>query len=140
MKRNTRKDFLRKEQISYRMSQVKSKDTKVELLVRSTLFAKGYRFRKNVSKLPGKPDIVFLKQKLVIFIDGDFWHGKKFSKWSGKLNVFWYEKIKGNIQRDKRNRRRLKSLGWKVVRIWESDINKCLPKEVSKIEKALAAE
>lgn len=136
MKKCKRKDVLTPKQRSYCMSQVKSKDTKIELIVRSALFAKGYRFRKHVSALPGKPDIVFVKQNVAVFIDGDFWHGKNFSEWSSKMSPFWKKKIEGNILRDKRNRRKLKALGWKVIRIWESNIKSSLSKEISKIEKA----
>jgi DNA mismatch endonuclease (patch repair protein) len=79
--------------------------------------------------LPGKPDIVFVRQRLAIFCDGDFWHGRKWSKDRIRLHAgpnasYWVEKIKGNIARDKRRNRELKQLGWKVLRVWESDIRK----------------
>lgn len=137
MKKAKRKDVLTSKQRSYCMSQVKSKDTKIELIVRSALFAKGYRFRKHVSTLPGKPDIVFVKQNVVVFIDGDFWHGKNFHKWSNKMSPFWKRKIGDNILRDNKNRRKLRTLGWKVIRIWESNIHTSLSREISKIEKSL---
>lgn len=131
-----RTDVLTPQQRSFCMSRVKSKNTKVEILVRSSLFKEGYRFRKHTS-LPGKPDIVFPKKKLAVFIDGDFWHGRHFHKWSHKLKPFWYDKISKNITRDKKTKRKLQRHGWKVVRIWEKNVYKNIELELNKIKKFL---
>lgn len=119
------------------MSQIKSKDTKIEVLVRSALHRKGHRFKKHVKSLPGKPDVVFQKQKVAVFIDGDFWHGRLFKKWRGKLTPYWQRRIETNIARDKRNFRKLRRNGWTVVRIWEKATKKNLEKSLLKIELAL---
>ena len=84
------------------MSRVKGKDTSLERIVRTELHKRGFRYRKNVSGLPGKPDLVFVKQKVVVFIDGDFWHGYRFPQWKNKLSPFWREKIGKTRERDKR--------------------------------------
>ncbi len=107
------------------MSKVLSHDTKMETLVRKHLFKSGFRFRKNVKTLPGKPDIVLPKYKAVIFIHGCFWHG--YTK-DGKIELpktrkeFWEKKINDNIERDKRNIEELENNGWKVFVLWECEI------------------
>lgn len=132
-----RKDRLTVAQRSYCMSQVKSKDTKIERLIRSGLFKKGYRFRKHVKSLPGSPDIVFPSKKIAVFIDGEFWHGKNHKKWLPGMKPYWIKKITGNIQRDRKNSRGLKKLGWIVIRIWEKEANKNLEKQISRLENLL---
>ena len=102
-------------------------DTRCETLLRSELWKAGYRFRKNVSDLPGKPDIVFARAKVVVFCDGDFWHGKNWKARQRKLRqgtnaAYWIEKIKRNRLRDRRNTNLLRKEGWIVLRFWESDI------------------
>ena len=116
------------------MSAIKSKDTKPELLLRKALWNKGYRYRVNFKKLPGKPDIVFTKVKLVVFCDGDFWHGHNWAIRGipsledelATYSDFWKAKILRNIERDKQNNATLQENGWKVLRIWESDIKRDL--------------
>ena len=116
------------------MSAIKSKDTKPELLLRKALWNKGYRYRVNFKKLPGKPDIVFTKVKLVVFCDGDFWHGHNWAIRGipsledelATYSDFWKAKILRNIERDKQNNAILQENGWKVLRIWESDIKRDL--------------
>jgi DNA mismatch endonuclease (patch repair protein) len=92
----------------------------------------GYRYRRNYRKVPGSPDFAFTKQKIAVFIDGDFWHGYQYSKKKGKLPKFWQEKIERNIKRDRRNRALLKKMGWTYIRLWEHEIKKnpltCLEK------------
>ncbi|MEQ8520480.1 MAG: very short patch repair endonuclease [Cytophagales bacterium] len=110
---------------SYNMSQVKSKNTKPELLLRKKLYSMGIRYRINNQNIIGKPDITIQKYKLVIFVDGDFWHGrnwqiKKFEIKSRR--EFWWPKIEKTIHRDEKVTHTLKSNGWTVVRIWEKDI------------------
>ncbi|MGJ7033718.1 very short patch repair endonuclease [Niabella hirudinis] len=106
------------------MSAVKSADTKPEILVRRYLFAQGLRFRKNVSNLPGKPDVVLPKFKTIIFIHGCFWHGHAIcGKTIPESNKqYWTGKISRNIQRDKDNKATLKKMGWRVITIWECQL------------------
>ncbi len=112
---------------SYNMSKIRSKDTKPEMLVRSYLHKQGFRFRLHDKKLPGKPDIVLPKYKTVIFVNGCFWHGHKGCKYfvvPKTRTKWWLEKINGNIERDKKAKRALKKLGWKVINIWQCRIRK----------------
>ncbi len=85
-------DRLTKKKRSWNMSRIRSKNTKPELLLYKTLKKAGYKFRKH-SSLPGKPDVAFTDVKLAVFIDGEFWHGRKFHQWKSKLSHFWLEKI-----------------------------------------------
>jgi DNA mismatch endonuclease, patch repair protein len=121
------------------MSRIRSRDTQAELAVRKMLHARGHRYRVNASWLHGKPDIVFTKARLVVFIDGDFWHGWQFSKWSEKLAPYWREKIAGNKARDRRHAAKLRRDGWVVLRIWEHDVKSNLPRCIEKIEAKLLA-
>lgn len=102
------------------MASISGKETKPEIIVRKLLFRQGFRFRKNVTNLPGKPDIVLSKYKTVILIHGCFWHGHKCKR--GKLPTsnfeFWQNKIESNIARDKKNIQELRKAGWKVLTIW----------------------
>lgn len=118
------------------MSSVKSKNTRPERALRKELWRRGLRYRNNVSKLPGKPDIVFIGAKLVVFCDGDFWHGHNWAiRGYGSLEEelkrysdSWARKLINNIERDKRNNQKLADLGWTVIRLWESDIKKDIKK------------
>ena len=117
------------------MSRVKGKDTSLEKTMRSELFKNGLRFRKHVSVLPGKPDIVFPGARLAVFVDGDFWHGYRLSKWQHKLSDFWQRKISATRHRDQRNFAKLRRMGWRVLRVWqhemESDLDGCVGKVIS---------
>lgn len=118
-------DTMTPEQRHRCMAAIKGKDTKPELMVRKYLFSKGLRFRIQVRKLPGRPDIVLPKYRTVIFVDGCFWHGHEGCKYYRlpKSNIdFWQAKIERNIARDARNEAELKSQGWRVLRVWECDI------------------
>ena len=109
------------------MSRIRSTNTKSEVLLRTALWALGIRYRKNDSRLPGKPDIAIYKSRIVIFIDGEFWHGYDWpaNKKCIKSNAaFWIAKIESNMQRDETNNRILEELGWTVIRIWERQIKK----------------
>lgn len=109
------------------MSQVKGRDTKPELAVRSTLHKLGYRYRLHREDLPGTPDIVFPSRGKVILVNGCFWHGHncKFGRSQPKTNVeFWSAKIEANRGRDKRNIAKLRRYGWRVMVIWECRIKK----------------
>ena len=114
-----------KEARSRNMSNIPSKNTKPEETVRKYLFAQGVRYRKNVSKLPGKPDIVLPKYKTAVFVNGCFWHGHEGCKYfvPPKTNTeFWYTKFKYNQERDERNYQKLRDLGWRILIIWECEI------------------
>ena len=115
-------DNLTAEQRRYCMSRNKGKDTGPEIRVRSELHRRGFRFRKHLKELPGKPDIVFTRAKVVVFVDGDFWHGFEFSTWKHKVSDFWKTKISKTIERDKKNHSRLQDMGWTVIRVWEHDL------------------
>jgi len=104
------------------MSQIKSKDTLPELLVRKFLFSQGLRYRLHDKNLPGKPDIVFPKLKTVVFIHGCFWHGHKNCKYFSipkTRTIWWTDKITSNSNRDKLNQRKLKKEGWRVLVVFE---------------------
>ena len=110
---------------SRNMSRIPSKNTKPEETVRKYLFSKGFRYRKNVSNLPGKPDIVLPKYRTVIFVNGCFWHAHKGCKWfvpPKSNNEFWQKKFAYNVERDEKNYNRLRDLGWKVLIVWECEI------------------
>lgn len=109
------------------MKEIKNKDTKPEILLRKILWRMGYRYRKNYSYLPGKPDIVFVKAKIVIFIDGEFWHGYNWEENKKKIGTrreFWIKKIEGNIRHDSEINKILENLGWKVLRFWGNEVLK----------------
>lgn len=111
------------------MRKVKGADNKAELKLRKALWGMGFRYRKQVKRLPGKPDIVFFKHRLAIFIDGEFWHGYNWAEKREKIKSnrdFWIPKIERNIQRDKETNARLKAGGWEVLRFWEKDVEKSL--------------
>lgn len=131
-------DNMTPEQRRMTMSRIRGRDTKVELAVRKELHKRGYRFRVNAAWLAGKPDIVFTKIRLAIFIDGDFWYGWRFQRWSDKLGPYWREKIAGNKARDRRNATLLRSGGWTVMRFWEHDVEKNLQRCIERIESNIA--
>lgn len=126
-------DNLTPEQRSYCMSRIKGKDTGLEVRVRSELHKRGLRFRKHLKELPGKPDIVFTKARVVVFIDGDFWHGYRFPSWEHKVSDFWKKKISKNRERDRRNHKKLRQMGWKVIRLWKHDIERDFEGSISRI-------
>jgi DNA mismatch endonuclease (patch repair protein) len=116
-----------KEVRSFNMSQVKSKDTKPEILVRKFLFSKGLRYRLYDKKISGKPDIVFQKYRTVVFIQGCFWHGHENCKHASipkTRTEFWLNKIEGNINRDKTNIEKLTNEGWNVLQVFTCALKK----------------
>ena len=125
-------DRLTPEQRSFNMSRIRSKNTKPELFIFTELEKLGIAFEKHYS-LPGKPDIAFVREKIAIFIDGEFWHGKYFAKIEYRLTDYWIHKISHNRKRDRKNRKLLRSEGWTVIRIWDDDLKKNLGKELNKI-------
>lgn len=127
-------------EISRRMSQVHLKRGKAETVLAKKLWHLGYRYRLNYKKLPGSPDIALLKNKVAIFVDGEFWHGQNWAERKIKLKSnkdYWIEKIEENMARDKRNNSSLGDLGWNVIRFWEKDALKspdaCIQKILSQI-------
>ncbi len=133
---NEANGFYTTKQRSELMSKIKSQNTKPELKLKKTLWNLGFRYRKNVKKLPGTPDIVFPKDKIVIFVDGEFWHGYNWEEKKSKIKTnrdFWIPKIERNIQRDKRNNQLLSESGWYVLRFWEHEIKKDFEDCISQI-------
>jgi len=120
-------DVLTKEQRSYCMSRIRKTDTKPELVVRSIVHRLGYRFRLYRKDLPGCPDIVLPRHRKVIFVHGCWWHRHncKLGKRKPKTRIdYWIPKLQGNKERHKKNLRKLRKLGWKVLTIWECQTRK----------------
>lgn len=118
-------DNLTTQQRKYAMSRVRGQDTKPEKMVRSLLHRLGFRFRKNVKNLPGKPDIVLPKYRTVIFVNGCFWHGHVNCKRATIPNTrreFWERKISSNISRDEMSIELLQQTGWRVMTIWQCQL------------------
>jgi DNA mismatch endonuclease (patch repair protein) len=120
-------DVHTKETRSYNMSRIRNKNTKPEELVRKYLFSRGLRYRKNVNKLPGCPDVVLPKYKTVIFVNGCFWHvheGCRYFKWPVNNKEFWENKLLENKRRDTIKIQELIELGWRVIVVWECELKK----------------
>ena len=127
------------------MASIPSKNTEPELMLRKALWKENLRYRVNYKKLPGKPDIVFTKNHVVVFCDGDFWHGHNWAirglssldEELASYSEFWRSKILKNIERDTKISQTLEAQGWTVVRIWESDIRRDLNGCVQLVKEAL---
>lgn len=134
-------DRLAPEQRHKAMKNIHSADTSIEVRLRKALWHEGVRYRKNLKGLPGTPDIAITKWKIAIFCDGSFWHGKNFDakKPIGTHREYWEAKIRRNMERDEEANRKLKSMGWTVLRFWGEDINKDLGGCVAQVEKTLLA-
>lgn len=135
-------DNLTKEQRHKNMSHIKSRDTSIEVKLRKALWNKGYRYRKNYSKLPGKPDIALTKYKIAIFCDSEFFHGKDWEVLKPRLergdnSQYWISKIARNRERDDEINKRLLFEGWTVVRFWGKDISKNVEECVRVVEEAV---
>ena len=132
---------LSKTQIHNIMSHIRSEDTKAEIILRKALWHKGLRYRKNYKHLPGTPDIALTRQKIAIFVDGDFWHARGHQDSPGEQvatnKEYWQKKLARNVERDKDVTDELTELGWLVLRFWESDIKKDLAKCLKVIEEFL---
>lgn len=107
----------------------KQKNSGCELALRRALWLLGLRYRLHAKNLPGCPDIVFVSSRIAIFVDGDFWHGRRLADRIQKLSAghnakYWVSKISNNVRRDRQNAGRLRRNGWKVIRVWESDVKK----------------
>lgn len=117
------------------MSRVRSKDSQPEILVRRAVFSEGYRYRLHARDLPGCPDLVFRSRRKVIFVHGCFWHRHTncaLARMPKSRIDFWKPKLEANKQRDSRNKRRLARSGWKVLTLWECQLN-----DVEKLKKQI---
>ena len=114
------------EQRSYNMSRIRAANTKPEAVVRKYLFSQGFRYRKNDSRLPGKPDIVLPKYRTVVFVNGCFWHHHdcRYFAWPKNNAEFWRTKIIRNVARDQANVKQLEEAGWSVIVVWECELKK----------------
>ena len=135
-------DNLTKEQRHKNMQHIRSKDTTIEVLLRKSLWKKGYRYRKNYDKLPGKPDIAITKYKIAIFCDGEFFHGKDWEVLKPRLergnnSEYWIKKISRNMERDDEINKRLLFEGWTVIRFWGNDIKKNIDECVRVVEEII---
>jgi len=133
-------DNLTPEQRKKNMQAIKATGTRIEVSLAKSLFAKGYRYRKNDKTVFGKPDLTFKKHKLAIFIDGEFWHGKDWEIRKNNLKSnceYWLSKIERNINRDKEVNEKLLSEGWRVLRFWGNEIKKDLNNCITKIQKTI---
>lgn len=129
------------------MSKVKSKDSKAELALRRELWRRGLRYRLHYKRLPGKPDLVFVGARVAVFVDGDFWHGRSFIEGGeaalratirGKRQDWWVAKIMRTVERDRKVTETLQEDGWKVLRLWESEIKADVAKAADAVERALS--
>ncbi len=123
-------DVMTKAQRSVCMSHIRGANTGPERNMFRLLCREGVYFARHAREIPGRPDIVFRRCRLAVFIDGEFWHGRRISEWRRKLSGFWREKIEGNRRRDRRVDRALRARGWSVLHLWaekvESDPERCL--------------
>jgi len=128
-------DVLTRQQRAYCMSRIRGKHTKPEIVVRGMVHGMGYRFRLHKRELPGSPDLVLLRHRKVIFVHGCFWHMHhcRYGRVRPATNAeFWEKKRRGNVDRDRRNTKALRAMGWKVLVVWE-----CWTRDVSKLEHRL---
>ena len=135
-------DRLTPEQRHKNMKNIKSSDTKIEITLRKALWKKGYRYRKNYKKLPGKPDIAITKYKIAIFCDSEFFHGKDWEVLKPQLERgnnpdFWIQKISKNMERDATVNQQLLFLGWTVIRFWGKEIKKSPDECIRVIEETI---
>lgn len=124
------------------MSRIRGKDTSIEVTLRKALWNKGYRYRKNYKKLPGKPDIVLTKYRIAIFCDSEFFHGKDWDIRKPKLEKgrnpdYWVKKIECNMQRDEEKDKELNFMGWTVIHFWGKDILKNTEECIRVIEETI---
>jgi DNA mismatch endonuclease, patch repair protein len=132
-------DNLTPDQRRKNMQAIKDKNTSLEKALAVAFQRQGWRFRRNCSFILGKPDFVFTKARVIVFVDGDFWHGWRFSQWKHKLSDYWQKKIERNRQRDQYNSRRLRRQGWKVIRIWGHEVERDMAGAVDRVRALLEA-
>jgi DNA mismatch endonuclease (patch repair protein) len=131
-------DMFSRKKRSEIMSRIRAKNTGIEKQVFSFLCKNKIHFQRHYSRVPGKPDIAVPSKKLAVFVDSDFWHGYRFEEWKRRVpKEYWREKIAGNIERDKRNRRALRRKGWKVLRVWSHQLARNPEKTLEKIAEFL---
>ena len=130
-------DVLTKDQRHYAMSRIRSRDTRPEVRLRKALWHLGLRYRKNWKKLPGSPDIALTRQKIAIFVDGDFWHARGHQEHPGEQvasnREYWTRHLARNVEHDRDVNDALTELGWLVLRFWSSDIEKHLDRCVAEV-------
>lgn len=128
---------------SYNMSRIKGKNTKPEDIVAKYLFAHGFRYRRNVKKLPGTPDIVLKKYKTVIFVNGCFWHaheGCRYFVLPEENREFWNEKLLRNRERDAEKQKQLQELGWNIIVIWECELKSSKEERLEALTKEITGD
>jgi DNA mismatch endonuclease (patch repair protein) len=135
-------DVHTQDQRSRNMSAIRNKGTKMEILLGKSLWAEGFRYRKNYTGIIGKPDFVLVKYKIAIFVDSEFFHGKDWETNKERIGTnrdFWWKKIESNMQRDALVNKTLKKQGWKVIRFWSNDVKfnvyKCCEKIMNELKK-----
>ena len=131
------------EQRRANMQAIRSKDTRIEILLRKELWRRGLRYRKNCANLPGRPDILFKSAKIAIFCDSEFWHGFDWENRKEKIETnreYWIPKIEKNMERDRKNEEALKELGYRVLRFWGKEILKNVSRCADTIELAVSSE
>ena len=133
-------DKITQDQRRKNMQAVKSKDSKIEVRLRRALWQQGYRYRKNYSKLEGKPDIVLVKHRIAIFCDSEFWHGYDWTNKKSEIKSnqeFWIPKIERNMERDTAVNKILKENDWTVIRFWGNQIKKNLDECIHQVENTI---
>ena len=133
-------DVLTPEQRKKNMQNIRGKDTKIEVKVRSELFKRGFRFRKNDNRYPGTPDIVLPKYKTVIFVNGCYWHrhpGCKYATTPKTNAEFWNKKFQTNIKNDAENKSALEEAGWNVITLWECELKRDLAGVLNHVEEMI---
>ena len=136
-------DVLTPEQRKRNMQNIRGKDTKIEVRVRRALFEKGFRFRKNDNRYPGKPDVVLPKYKTVIFVNGCYWHRHPGCKYATipKTNAeFWNKKFQANVENDVKNKTALEAAGWKVITLGECELKSNFEETMQNVEKLIRNE
>src|SRR5271166_1972639 len=141
--RRHRGDIMSPKTRSAVMSRIRGRNTGPEKLLAAALAARNLEWESHVRELPGCPDFVFRAARVAVFVDGDFWHGWRFSDWRDKLSENWEAKIAATRRRDSRNRRQLRLMGWKVIRIWEHqtevDVARCVDRVARYLGGAMAS-
>ncbi len=132
-------DDMSPEQRRKNMQRIRSKDTLIEIKLRTALWKEGIRYRKNYKKLIGKPDIAITKYRIAVFCDSSFWHGRDFDtkKPVGTNHEYWDAKIRRNMSRDEEVNRQLRAEGWTVLRFWDIEINKNVNECVRTVKEAI---
>jgi len=137
--RRHRGDIMSPETRSRVMARIRGKDTGPERRMASAFTKLGLVWEAHARDLPGRPDFAFRSARVAVFVDGDFWHGWRFPQWRDKLSPKWEDKIAENRRRDRRNHRRLRRMGWCVVRIWEHQVKKDIAGCIRRIQRAIDA-